>query len=295
MLGVALIKKCITENIKIYAFVRGNSTKLQRIPESKLVKLVYCDLNDLQNFNGKAADGSIIADIDCFYHFGWALTDHEGRNDPACQEQNIKYTLDAVKLAKKLGCKKFIGAGSQAEYGRSMVPLNNSIPCWPEIAYGVSKYAAGKLSAIQCEQFNLEFNWVRVLSVYGTLDNDYTLIKTFIRNCKTDTPMDLGPCTHQWDFLFEDDAGSAFLAIGEKGVNGKTYCLGSGTAAPLKDYLEIIKKLVCSKYQGARYGAIPYGQKSLQYLKADITELTTDTGWKPVTSFANGIKKILGN
>ena len=33
------------------------------------------------------------------------------------QNLNVKYALDAVRLAKRLGCRRFIGIGPQAEYG----------------------------------------------------------------------------------------------------------------------------------------------------------------------------------
>jgi hypothetical protein len=36
-----------------------------------------------------------------------------------------------------------------------------------------------------------------------------------------------------------------------------------------------------------------YGEDSIWYLCADISELTADTGWKPSTSFENGIRKML--
>ena len=288
MIGIAITKAAIKRGIKVLAFSRKGSSKINRIPKSDLVRVVECDLNQMNDF-----DCSSLPEVDCFYHIGWTFTDHVCRNDPAKQELNIQYTLDAVNLAKRMGAKKFIGAGSQAEYGRSSVPLNESVPCWPEIPYGVAKYAAGRLSKFVCKQINIDFNWVRILSVYGTLDNDETLIKTFIKNCKTDMPMKLGPCTHQWDYLFEDDAGEGFIDVGEKGKNGKTYCLGSGTSQELKCYLERIKNLIDPSYTGAQYGAVPYSAKALQFLRADISELTADTGWKPATSFEDGIRKIL--
>ena len=40
----------------------------------------------------------------------------DGRDDSYTQLDNVKYTLDACKLAKKSNCSVFVGAGSQAEY-----------------------------------------------------------------------------------------------------------------------------------------------------------------------------------
>ncbi len=295
MIGCALIKECIRNNVRVIALARKGSAKLSRLPASPLVAVIECDLDKMAGLDAaavaEAAGGA--ASIDCFYHFGWTYTDHEGRNNPEKQELNVRYTLDAVSLASRCGCRKFVGAGSQAEYGRVSVPLNDDVPCRPEIAYGVCKHAAGLLAAMKCREMGMAFNWVRILSVYGTNDSPATLIKTFMAHCKSGEKMDLGPCTHQWDYLFEEDAGKAFYILGGRGTDGSTYCLGSGESRPLKDYLEEITALVNPSYTGACYGAVPYNARSVTYLRADISDLTADTGWKPSVTFKDGIGRML--
>jgi nucleoside-diphosphate-sugar epimerase len=291
MIGLALIRQCLRSGIKIIAFVRPNSSRLDRLPDSNLIKIVNCNLDSLINLD---AIKERLDNPEMFYHFGWDHTDKQGRYDCDKQLRNLHYTLAAVHLAKKLGCRRFIGAGSQAEYGRSSDHLTGTTPVDPEIAYGITKYAAGKLSKIECEKIDLEHIWVRILSVYGINDNDDTLIKTFIVNCKNNRSMPLGPCTHIWDYLYEDDAGQAFLAIGRRGLNRKVYCLGNGIGKPLKEYLEIIRNMVNPAYI-PQYGEIPYIEKSVKYLCADITELTNDTGWKPEFSFDEGVRRVIEN
>jgi len=292
MTGVALIKECIKNGVNVIAFVRSNSKKVSRIPKSNLVNIYICDNDMLRDFD---ISDCIKLSPDVFYHLSWNNTDKQfGLNSSVDQIKNIQFVLDAVSLAKKMGCCKFVGAGSQAEYGRSLNYLTGTTPVNPEIAYGIAKYAAGKFAKIECEKLNLEYIWVRILSVYGIYDNDDTLIKTFIYNCKNNYPMPLGPCTHIWDYLYEDDAGRAFFAIGEKGLNEKIYCLGSGIGKPLKEYLEIIKNMINPDYI-PQYGEIPYVEKSVNYLCADISELTCDTGWKPEVEFKEGIKKIISS
>jgi len=288
MLGLALIRQCILNDIKVIAFVRPDSSRLNRLPGSDFLKIVGCNLDDLADFESTEKK---IGSVDVFYHFGWSHTDKRGRPDCDKQLENLHYTLAAVRLAKRMGCRKFIGVGSQAEYGRSLVPLTSATPVNPENAYGISKYAAGKFAKVECEKLGLDYVWVRVLSVYGSNDNDNTLIKDFIFNCKENRTMPLSPCTHVWDFLYEDDAGKAFLAIGKKGINGKVYCLGSGNGRPLKEFLEIIKNMVNPKYV-PQYAEIPYNDNYVKYLCADISELSRDTWWEPETSFEEGVKII---
>ena len=137
MLGVATIKNCILKNISVLAFVRKGSSKIERLPSSPLVKIVECDLAQMKDFDVD----KLSADV--FIHFGWAFTDKTGRNDVSKQLENVQYTIDAVHLAKRLGCRKFVGAGSQAEYGTPNIILKADTPVNPLVPYGVAKYAAG--------------------------------------------------------------------------------------------------------------------------------------------------------
>jgi nucleoside-diphosphate-sugar epimerase len=244
MLGVAFVKECIRNNIRVFCFVRPGSVHIGRIPNSELITVIECDLFDIAKFDRFNLITNRGCPIDVFFHFGWTCLMSSEHDSCDKQLENIKFTVDAVRLAKKLGCKKFVGAGTQVEYGIVSKSLNDSVPVDPITAYGVVRYAAGKLAKIECMQTGMEYNWVRILSIYGVYAREENMIKTFIYKCKNNIPMDLGPCTHIWDYLYEDDAGRAFFAIGKKGANGKIYCLGSGIGKPLKEYIEIVKDII---------------------------------------------------
>ena len=284
MLGVATIKNCISKNISVLAFVRKGSSKIEWLPSSPLVKIVECDLAQMKDFDVD----KLSADV--FIHFGWAFTDKTGRNDVSKQLVNVQYTIDAVHLAKRLGCHKFVGAGSQAEYGTPNVILKADTPVNPLVPYGVAKYAAGRLSAMECKKEGLEYNWVRILSVYGPHDNEGTLLNQLVYNAKNNIPMGLSGCEQIWDYLHEDDAGAAFVAVVEKGVNGKIYPLGSGAGRHLKEYVQGVISVVNPDYE-PEFGKYPYISTQQMYLVEDESELYFDTGWKPKLNFIEGIEK----
>lgn len=287
MLGVATIKQCIQKNISVLAFVRKNSANMKRLPDSSLVKVVECDLSEMVDFN----TNGFAADV--FIHFGWAFTDKIGRNDVTKQLQNVQYTIDAIHLAKQLGCKKFVGAGSQAEYGTPNVMLKADTPVNPLIPYGVAKYVAGRLSAMECKKEGLEYNWVRILSVYGEHDNSWTMLNQLIYNAKNDIPMGLSGGEQTWDYLYEEDAGAAFVAVAEKGVNGKIYPLGSGVGRPLKEYVQDVITVINPEYK-PEFGRYPYSPHQPMYLVADVSQLEEDTGWKPMHIFFEKVQDIVG-
>ena len=264
MIGLALTKELIKEN-EVIMFVREESKKLDIIPQNKNITIVKCDLSNLEKFNTDLA-------CDYFIHLGWDKTIGEGRNDVYLQNLNVKYTLDAVGLAKRMNAKKFIGVGSQAEYGLKQEKLSINTECNPITGYGIAKYSAGKLAKIYCDQLGLEFNWIRILSVYGEYDNPNTLI-SYIKKCiKDNVDANVSPCEQIWDYIEANDAANIIIKIAKYGKNGITYPLGSGNAKPLKEYLEDIKKKYNSNIK-INYGARPYNDNQVMYLVADMSYL----------------------
>ena len=95
-----------------------------------------------------------------------------------------------------------------------------------------------------------------------------------------------------WDYLHSSDAARAFRLIGEKGIDGKTYVLGSGDARPLIEYIEEIREVLAPDAKIA-YGAIPYTENQVMFLQADISELQKDTGFIPKAIFKDEIRKMI--
>ena len=136
MIGITLIEYLLKKNIEILAIIRKNSKRKNNLPGDKNLEIIECDLNELCNLNIKEKK------YDTFYHLAWDGTFGESRNDLSLQNLNVKYTLDAVELANKLGCKTFVGAGSQAEYGRVDGMISSNTPANPENEYGKAKLKA---------------------------------------------------------------------------------------------------------------------------------------------------------
>lgn len=286
-IGSALIENLLCNNVEILIISRKNSKRLSVIPKNRLISIKYCDLDEyknLQNDTGKT--------YDVFYHFAWSGTFGDSRNDMYVQNKNVDYSLDAVALAKRFGCHTFIGAGSQAEYGRVEGVLTPSTPVFPENGYGIAKLCAGQMTREYAHQLGLKHIWVRILSIYGPHDGTHTMVMSTITKLKNGEEAKFTKGEQLWDYLYSGDAAEAFRLLGKKGVDGKTYVLGGGSAKPLCEYINIIGECLEAK-QLLRIGDLPYSDRQVMHLCADITELKRDTGWFPQTRFLDGIKKIL--
>lgn len=288
-IGMALIEKMIGEGVEVLVLCRKKSARAERIPGHPLVVRMEADLSDfaeLKNTTGKKWD--------VFYHLAWTGTTGAERNDAERQVQNIEYTLAAVRLAKRFGCEAFVGAGSQAEYGRYEGSLNDKVPAFPETGYGIAKLAAGQMSRLLCKQLSMKHIWVRILSVYGPWDGGQSMVMTTIDKLLRGQKPSFTKGEQMWDYLYSRDAARALYLLGQNGKDGKVYCLGSGRAAPLKSYVEQIAKNI-PEAEGIKlgFGDIPYGSGQVMYLCADIGTLTADTGFMPEFTFAKGIQDTI--
>ena len=190
------------------------------------------------------------------------------------------------------GCSAFVGAGSQAEYGRVEGNLNSQTPAFPENGYGMAKLCAGQMTRLYCRQAGMRHVWTRILSIYGPGDGAGSMVMSAIHRLLAGETPAFTKGEQQWDYLYSGDAAKALLLLGEKGHDGGVYCLGSGKARPLADYIGMIRDAIDPRLSVA-LGAVPYAPGQVMYLCADIAKLKEDTGFAPEVSFEEGIKKTI--
>ena len=286
MIGVSLINELLSKNIKILAIVRENSKRINNIPKNANIKIIECDLKNLHLLNITEND------FDVFYHFAWEGTFGNDRDNKDKQEKNVEYTLDALRLAVKAGCKKFIGAGSQAEYGRYNGVINEETPTNPETEYGKAKLRAKIESQKLAELLGINYIWTRIFSVYGPYDGDNTMIMTSIKEMLNGNSPNYTKGEQNWDYLFSEDLAKMLFILGENGKNKKTYCLASGKTKKLYEYINIIKNIINESIE-LKLGVIEYTENQVMNLKVDIRKFIKDTGYVPDTSFEKGMQKTI--
>lgn len=302
-IGHALIAECIKQNIEVLAICHRGSKRagmladeVGRMLQSKRVGL-DCELPDrlikIKYLNlDEYATGLPSMPYDIFFHMAWSGTTGASRNDEALQQQNAAYSLDAVRLAKMLGCHTFVFAGSQAEYGRVEGKLTADTPTYPENEYGKYKLQAGETTRALCESLSIKHIWARILSVYGPYDSKTSMIMSAISKLRNGEIAEFTKGEQQWDYLYSADAANALLLAAMKGKHGRIYPIGSGSVRALSEYIQILKNQIDPHAQ-IELGAVPYAPRQVMYLCADISQLKQDTGFEPKTEFEDGIREIL--
>lgn len=285
-IGTAIIRECIKNNISVLAFMSPDSSHKSRVPSHPLVKNIYCPLEDMHSFeaNGLTADA--------FFHLGWGHTNSQIRNAPGPQVDNIRYSLDSVTVASKLGCSVYVGSGSQAEYGRKNCVIDENTSVNPEGGYGMAKLCSGQMTRLECQKYGIRHIWPRIFSTYGINAPDATILNYSIRELLSGHKPSLTGCEQIWDFIYVDDAARALLLLADKGRDGELYCVASGHSRPMKDYIEILRAEIGGDV-AIGYGDISYSDTTVMHLEGNINKLAQETGFAPQISFEEGIRKTI--
>ena len=289
MIGAALTRVCVEAGARVVAVVRPDSARLHCLPVSPLVEVVECALTELEQLPKR-----IVGKADAFFHLGWGHTGPAKFESILYQTENIDATLRALSVAKELGCDVFIGTGSQAEYGPlDLERIAPESPCNPKLAYGICKYAAGKLAFLEGERLGLPVAWVRVFSIYGPGDKPSTMITSTLRRMLAGERVSFTPGEQLWDYLYCDDAARALYLLGRRGGQASgIFCLGSGNARPLAEYIRNMAKIAGYSLP-LGIGELPYAPNQVMRLCADISSLTQETGFLPAISFEDGIRRTI--
>ena len=289
MIGIELCKQLSSLGNIVYAICREGSAGLKRLPINKNIKIIYADLeniSDIANFSANA---------DVFIHLAWTNTDHIGRNSETLQGLNVEYAKQAIKLAALKGCKLFVEAGSQAEYGFVQGIITEETECLPQVHYGKAKLRVLHEGSELCYSLGLKYLHLRIFSTFGENDRPWTLIMTSISKMLKNEVIDLSSCTQNWNYLYVSDCAKQILMLCDH-FTDKTdlrvgiYNIASNDTRQLKNYLEELKLLLKSS-SILNYGN--FHSPTQVSLNPSVVKTENTIGFINEFSFAEAIKIIL--
>lgn len=293
-IGRALISVCIQAGYEVLAVVHRTSTRAAELKRIEHCQVLHLDLSEYDDALEEIKKQNVTPEgCELFFHLAWVAPFGKDRENLPLQLENVKFSLAAVRFAKALGCSTFLGAGSQAEYGRAKGKLSPDTPTFPETGYGVAKLCAGQMTRLACDQIGLKHVWTRILSVYGPYDGKNSLISVAIDDMIHNRETSFTPCVQIWDYMYSEDAARALLLASQNGDHGSVYVIGSGEAHRLKEYILKIAEITNYKKE-IGFGKRTYNDKQVMNLQADIKSLQ-ELGFELKVRFEEGIQRIIHN
>ena len=317
-LGAETARAFLRAGDEVFAPVRPSSKRTGFLPQDPSLHRVNIDMDEI----GRLPETGIPSPDLCV-HFAWSGEGVRGRMDPEIQERNVRNTLALIRTLGEMGCRRFLFAGSQAEYGVTLErvmaagadgsvteeiagaggPVTEAAACRPISGYGKAKLRILKEGAALAQRLRMEYIHMRIFSVYGEGDHETSLVSSCVGAAREGRRAELGPCRQLWNFLHVRDCAAAVLALAKCGslaecssLTDFIYNIGSGDTRPLRDFVqEIFDIAAACGYDGAGFSLNdrPAGPEGTPYLSPDISKICRATGWRPEISFQEGIREML--
>ena len=229
---------------------------------------------------------------DTFVHFAWAGSAGQARIDYNLQMQNALNTVECLKVAKQLGCNRFVCAGSIMEYEvEAAIHSQGSRPGMGYI-YGMGKHIAHCLCKSVAVDVGIDLLWPMITNAYGVGELSPRFVNTTLRKIINGEQLQFTSATQNYDFVYVSDVAKAFYLVADKGKSFCEYMIGSGNAKPLKEFiLEMVAS--CDPTAVPLFGDIPFTGTNMPVSTFSIDAIRSDCGFEPEVTFAEGALKTL--
>lgn len=282
--GGALCKKLLEEGHEVYA-LDVSIELMNKLKDYKNVHLIKAEFSDYKELDLKTEN------FDIFYHMAWAGICGPILKDYRMQSNNIAYACDALMLAVRHKTRKFILCGSINELeAQNYIGAINITPRYTTL-YGTSKLAASLMCKTLAYQNNIEYNEGMNAMLYGENNASRTIPNIVMKQLLTGVTPKLIDGDNLYDILYIDDVVDAFIAIGQKGINQKTYYVGNRKIRTIREIIENIRDVINPKAD-LLFGAYPESN-GVDFSKINTNELFEDTGFEPKVNFNESIKRTV--
>ena len=283
-LGRHLVEYFLSKEEEVLALVRENARgrdELLKYEANNKFKLIVLDMKDIERLD---------IDFDVCIHLAWGGIGKEGRMDENIQRENIDAAIKLMRVCKERGAKRFLFAGSQAEYGQTLSDIEvkygkdfdiNTIPKQsedsptnPKSKYGKAKLELKSKLKILGDSLGIEYVHMRIFSVFGSGDHETSLISTCIRDFKENKDVHIGECIQSWNYIYIKDLCEAVYLLSKKDLQGEfVFNVAGENNRILMDYVKDIKRLldssgdiVVEKKEAASEG-LPFLNPNIEHLK----------------------------
>ena len=283
-LGYHFVKVAINQGHEVICLRRPTSRSLFDSEIENKVKWVVND-EELK---------SAVIDFqpDVLFHAAWGGVRGADRNNIEIQKENLVMSHNLFTLYPY---KQIIAIGSQAEYGYYNDIISEDHPLNPTMEYAKAKIQCCKDLQHYCEQNNIEWQWIRIFTVFGEKQTG-GLIKLAIEKCLNgEESFDTTPGEQKYSYLYAEDFGKAICnMLGSKGKSGiynlsQPQCLKSN-----KEILENVKTLTKSDIH-LNFGEIPYPEGQVMLMDGSVNKFENAFGAVPYTDFNTALEHTINS
>lgn len=261
------------------------------------------DLSNFKVYEGDIRDTKFLEEvfsnkIDSIMHLAAMAGVRPSIVDPALYyDVNITGTLNLLEKCKENNIKQFVFASSSSVYGNNeKVPFSESdIVDNPISPYAATKKSGELLCHTYHHLFDMNIACLRFFTVYGPRQRPDLAINKFTRLILEGKEIPFfGDGSTSRDYTFVEDIVSGIISsINYVNTDKKVFDvfnLGGDKTVSLNEMVQTIEEALGKK---AKINKLPMQPGDVNRTCADITHSNEVLGYKPKTSFREGIKKFV--
>ncbi|MCU1448954.1 MAG: dTDP-glucose 4,6-dehydratase [Acidimicrobiales bacterium] len=265
------------------------------------------NLDDLRSgiefVRGDIADGALVEgvlrdrNVDVIVNFAAESHNSLAVIDPGrFFRTNVLGTQTLLEAARRVGVARFHHISTCEVYGDLALDTDEQFdedwPYRPRTPYNASKAGADHAVRAYHETYGLPVTITNCCNNYGPYQFPEKVIPLFTTNALDDRPLPLYASTeHRREWLHVLDHCRAVDAVVVRGVDGRTYNVGSGVERTITDIADAVLGVLGKP--SSLMTIVPDRPGHDRRYLLDSSRIRDELGWRPEVDFADGLSETV--
>lgn len=288
-IGSHLVDKLLDEGFTVTGIDNlsiGRMQNLEKAQTNPRFRFLRVDITQVKEFT------YLDHDFDVILHLA-ALADivPSIESPDSYFQVNVNGTFNVLEFSRKISIQKFIYIASSSCYGiPESYPTNETSPIKPAYPYALTKYLGECLALHWSEVYKIPTTSLRFFNIFGprsrTSGTYGAVFGVFLAQKLAGQPFTVvGDGEQSRDFTYVADAVDAIITAMRSSEQG-IFNVGSGSTNSINRLVELLQGEVVY---------IPKRPGEPDCTFADINKIYNKLGWRPSTSFEEGVNRVLLN
>jgi len=233
----------------------------------------------------------LLEGIDVVYHLAGqpGVRPSFGGGFKTYVRNNIQVTQRLLEQASRNPVQAFVYASSSSVYGNAeRYPSAEDDPLAPISPYAMSKHATEEIAKVYHRTRHVPVIGLRYFTVYGPRQRPDMAFSRFFEAARDGRPLPvLGDGLQLREFTYVADVVRGTIAAAERGIAGRAYNLGGGSAVTLDEVMLRMEAIVGRPLE-REYSRAPRGD--VRETRADGTLALRDLGYRARVSLDEGLQ-----
>jgi UDP-glucose 4-epimerase len=288
-IGSHLADRLLSEGYRVVVLDDLSTGRLANLADHPRLTVIRDDVANVQKHR------SALTDVTLIYHLAARISGHDSMVQPdEYMQTNLNGTLRVLELCAQLDRPRVVFASSSTVYGdgaSSGARHELEVP-QPLTVYAMTKIAGEQLVRAYAGVHHYSHVSLRLFNVYGPRQNpDHPYANV---TCKwayaaaKKLPIKLfGDGLQTRDFVFIDDVVQAFLQA-RSAPPSSLFNVGTGTNHSIVRLMQLLEAIAARSFEVER---LPPWNNDIRDIRADCSKLREATGFAPLTSIEDGLRK----